>query len=352
MQDMNAAKRLQQALRLVEDLQIHPMGDWPTPAKRLDELSKRTRREIWAKRDDLSSTQYGGNKVRKLEFLIGEARQRGAKSLVTVGGMGSHQIISTALVGNQLNLETHALVFRQPATNYVRENIQLASSLGVHLVPLESPDHLVDAMAQCRAQQPSYLIPTGGSSATGNLGLVAAAFELREQIEQRLLPHPKAIFVPAGSGGTMAGLALGCALATLDIQVIGVAVANESDINMEVVQRQISGITRMLRRRGAEMCLPDTVTHIELVRAPGSYGETTREASMAIELAHETEGLKLEPTYSAKAFAQMLGQVGNADFPHPALFWLTCNGRDLQGLLGSHREPLPALLAEWLEGNR
>ena len=107
---------MQEVFGLPRSLPAVPIGSWPTAVEYLPRLSKQLVQRVWTKRDDVSAPLYGGNKVRKLELLLGEALAGNARSLVTIGGLGSHQIVATAIHGRQLGFNTQAIVFPQPVT--------------------------------------------------------------------------------------------------------------------------------------------------------------------------------------------------------------------------------------------
>ena len=171
----------------------------------------------------------------------------------------------------------------------MRHNFRLASEAGVQFVTIAGPDQLQDAVERtCReANAPCYLIPAGGSSPLGNLGYTAAALELHRQITAGQLPQPDAIFLPLGSGGTMAGLVFGGSLLASFSQIIGVRVAPEEVVNAALVRQQIVGIRSLLRRSGAErnlssLHLPTTIVDNQY---GGQYGKPTTAALRASERA-------------------------------------------------------------------
>src|ERR1700736_3422846 len=131
MNDSRPEAILQEVFGLPGPLPAAHIGSWPTAVERLPRLSEQLGAEIWIKRDDASAPLYGGNKVRKLELLLGEAQAGSSRSLVTIGGLGSHQVVATAVYGRELGLDTQAIVFPQAVTAFVRHNLRLASAAGV-----------------------------------------------------------------------------------------------------------------------------------------------------------------------------------------------------------------------------
>jgi len=326
------------------------LGCWPTPISRMKRIAQRCGADLWIKQDDLSGAAYGGNKVRKLEPLLARALDRGCNEIITVGGIGSNHVIATAVLARDLGLKTRAVVIPQPVTAEVRHNLDLALSLGVTLLPcrhkIRAPFLLQRALLQNRR---AFGIGPGGSSPLGTLGFVAAALELREQIGQGLLPEPEDILVALGSGGTMAGLALGCAMAGLRSRVVGVRVVERPLSNSLLVRALISRTRRLLAsmvslpRRGR---LAMEVVHQHFGQA---YGRPTAAGDQAMKLARQEEGLLLEPTYTAKVMAALLDHCQGPGRGRKILFWNTHNSRDTAPLRGTAPlPPLPDPIPRWL----
>src|SRR5262249_7915552 len=202
-----------------------PLTTLPTRVHRLDRLAHAIGAEqLWVKRDDESGALYGGNKPRKLEFLLGDALADRKTAVLTFGGIGTHHGLATAICARAVGLRAILVLLKQPVTEQVRRCLLLDHAAGAELhyaptVPLlTAPGLRVCGRELLRGELP-YIIPTGGSSPVGTLGYVNAAFELHEQITRGELPEPAWIFVPMGSGGTVAGLVLGAKLAGLRSRV-------------------------------------------------------------------------------------------------------------------------------------
>jgi len=320
------------------------LGLWPTPVMRLPALSRRVGRELWVKRDDLSGASYGGNKVRKLEHLLGQARA-GSRSVVTVGGVGSSHVVATGLYGRQLGLDVSAVVVPQPVTTAVRANAELARRLGVRLIPCPARALAPLYLARAAARSDTFLIGPGGSSPLGTLGYVSAALELAQQIADNELPAPETIYVALGSGGTMAGLVLGCALAGLEARIIGVRVVEQVICNAYLVRLLIMRTGALLRRLGVQVPRGRPRFEVEHRQFGGRYGRSTTAAERAVELARDDE-LTLETTYTGKALAALLAHVPMGR--GPTLFWNTFNSRDTARLGAEAERPLPAAIRTWL----
>ena len=215
----------------------------PTPVQRLSGLGEVLGMgDLYVKRDDQCGLWYGGNKPRKLEFLLADALARKAKMVITFGALGSNHAVATAICGRRLGLDVVLILVDQPLSDSVRRNLLLAHAQGAELVYAGGRLGATWAAARqwlrrtIRGQRRlSYLIRPGGSSALGCLGYVNAALELAEQIKAGELPLPDDIFVPVGSNGTIAGLEVGIRLAGLSIRVVGVCVSDRLPLSAQSV---------------------------------------------------------------------------------------------------------------------
>ncbi|MEW6439433.1 MAG: pyridoxal-phosphate dependent enzyme [bacterium] len=306
----------------------------PTPVQLLERLSARVGGEIWVKRDDQTSPVYGGNKPRKLEFLLAHALSAGAHTLVTAGGLGTNHGLATAIFGGKLGFHVVLGLFDQPVTEHVRRSLLLYHSFGAEMMHLGSK---LRGMLQLgileRIRRPqACFIPLGGSSPVGCLGFVNAGLELARQIERGHLPRPASIFVAVGSCGTMAGLVLGLKLAGVPVPVVGVQVAPRIVVNPRAVLRLARRTQRLLdggadNAAGGSLCLRDFP--VETHHYGSGYGHPTAAGRSAASLLAQTEGIPLEPTYTAKTFAAVLARAGQKRGSGPVLFWNTFNSVDL-----------------------
>ena len=196
----------------------------PTPVEKLSFSDG-----AWIKRDDVTHAEYGGNKIRKLEFTIADAKRKGAKRIVTFGAIGTNHGVATAMMCQQNGLECVVYLFDQPITATVQQNLKLMQAYGAKLIYKGSLFKTVLAyyLSSYRAVSGSYFLFAGGSNLYGTLSFVNAAFELKEQIEKGECPQPKVIVCPVGSSATLAGLTSGFQLADLAIKVLGIRLAPE-----------------------------------------------------------------------------------------------------------------------------
>jgi D-cysteine desulfhydrase len=295
-----------------------PLADLPTPLEPLPRLSAAAGAEIWVKRDGLSHRVYGGNKMRKFEFVFGDAVQKGTRAVITGGGLGSHHTLATAVVARWLGMQPVCAYYCQPVTGEVRTSLRRTAALGVDAhfcgdyVGLAAAFAAQYARWLLRTGRRPYFIYPGASSTLGILGYVNAALEIWDQIAAGNTPLPDAVVVAAGSCGTFAGLLLGTRLAGLPWRVIGVRVVGEDVASRAKVARLANRAARYLRRH--DPSVPDVrIEADEVDLLDGYYGagyaHPTPEAQRAVELVAHTEGLPLETTYTGKAMAALLDRA-------------------------------------------
>lgn len=194
-----------------------PLGDWPTPLREHvlpPEGHSLHGRSIWVKSEGASSPLYGGNKVRTLEQWFGHAREHGVRRIWAIGAEGSNHVLATLLHAPRAGLAAGAILFPQPASEWVTENAAAIARSGGPIVRLRSVVEVPFAGVWIAARHRRDLVmPPGGATPVGTFGAVGAAFELAEQIQAGLAPPPRRIVVPIGSTCTVAGLLAGVHLA-------------------------------------------------------------------------------------------------------------------------------------------
>lgn len=309
-----------------------PICTLPTPVRAAPGLGE----GIWVKDDALSADPWGGNKPRKLEWILAAARAGGYGTVVTFGGIGTNHGLATALYARREGLECVLVLVEQPRTEHVERQLARLreEATRVHLMPSSrraglAVPWLAARYAQARPPRPPYLLPPGGSSPLGAVGFVEAALELAAQVEAGELPEPAAVVVALGSGGSAAGLAAGLAIAGLRTRVEAVLVNDQLKLTEASVGRLARRTLKLLARRGADV---DGIEPNELRVVRGfmgaGYGHDTHEGGEAQRLAREAEGLALEPVYTGKTLAAIrAGATGEG----PIVFWNTNNGRPVEG---------------------
>lgn len=325
-----------------ERLPWMPLATLPTPVEPLDLAdagSGGTAGAVWVKRDDRTGRPYGGNKVRKLEFLLAHAREYGATRLITAGAFGSHHALATAIHGRRLGFDVTLILFPQRRTDHVNEVMRAQEATGaeVRFTPRMEMVPVATLLAQMAHRgQPTAVIPPGGSSPTGTLAYVNAAMELADQVAAGEAPDPSVIHVAAGTMGTMAGIAIGAELAGLSARVVGWRITSRIVTNEWAYRRLVARTLRRLARAGIDVPDPGPVLRRSVLcdaQLGDGYGRATAAGDRATALFAE-RGISLDPTYTAKAAAGLLQSVGvaNGDAAGgpgtaatggPALFWHT-----------------------------
>ena len=290
------------------------LGQFPTPMHRLDNMSRVLGRNIYIKRDDMTGVSTGGNKVRKLEYLLYDAKEKGADYVLTTGGAQSNHAMLTAACCNKIGIKA-ILVLKQRGVQGRVGNLLINELLGadVRFVDTDSYDDVykeTDRIAdELRAAGHNpYLVPVGGSVPLGTVGYVDCAREIfAEALEQDIkINH---IVSTAGSGGTLAGLVLGAMLYGDGCKVTGVAVCD--DPFEEITAELVNGAAEIL---GADVHVEPK--DIDILRYYGAgYAQPSKEGLEAITLMAQQEGLILDPVYTGKAFAGLMhlirtGKIG------------------------------------------
>jgi len=294
-----------------------PLGHYPTPVQHLPTLSC-PGSEIWAKRDDLTNPTYGGNKVRKLEWLLADVQRRAQTRIVTVGAVGSHHVLATTYFGRRLGLEVEAILVPQPRTAHADEVLRAGLALGLQAYSVRSWAAVVPALVW-RVSCGARYLPLGGSSAVGAQGYVNAARELASQVRRGELPEPDVCVVALGSGGTAAGLAAGFEIEGLRTRVVGVCVSEPAWALRAASHWLARTCARHLGIRGVRAASARLVADSRFLGA--GYGHETADGHAAAALARDVD-LMLDPTYTAKAFACALWYV-RARRAARILYWHT-----------------------------
>jgi D-cysteine desulfhydrase len=274
------------------------LGDWPTPLEPAPALARATgAAELWLKREDRS----GGNKVRGLEFLLAGANPETV--FVTVGGTGSTHCLATAVHARRLGHRIVLAQFPQPDTD-ASLAVSAATTRAADIVILAGtraglPLALVRAWIAARRLGAPRWIPGGGAHPRALVGHVLAALELATQLDA----PPDTIVVPLGTGGTAAGIALGVAWLDWPTRVVAVRVAPRIVANHWSTTRLARRTARLLEARSGEFHIPHSALRIDVVNGLGAgYGHPSPAGERARVIAAE-HGLRLDPTYGAKAFA-------------------------------------------------
>ncbi|MFL5675878.1 MAG: 1-aminocyclopropane-1-carboxylate deaminase/D-cysteine desulfhydrase, partial [Chloroflexota bacterium] len=293
------------------DPRLHPrfpLVDGGSPLTRLPRFAAALggRCEIWIKREDLLPLAFGGNKIRSLEYLVGAALAEGADCLVTTGRRWSNHARLTAAAGARAGLEVH-LVLSGPPTEPPNPGVVLDELLGATVHHAATADRaersaLLDyVVAELRAGgRKPHVIPTGGGSVTGAIGQVTAALELLADGRAQDVAFDDVI-VPSATGGTQAGLLVGARTGGSPMTIHGVAVVAPDELHAAVtgLVAGLAGVPGLAR-------VPDGEIVIDSTQLGAGYGRRTVAADEATRLLARTEGILVDPIYTAKAVAALV----------------------------------------------
>ena len=315
------------------------LGERPTPVRPLDGLGisePASPARIWLKDDGVFGSAWGGNKARKLEWVLADTIAKRRRTILTVGALGTNHGLATALYAREHGIGTAIALVEQPRDDHVASQLARLERSGARLHmtggtlrTIASLPWLIVRHTDVRRMRPPYLLTAGGSSPVGCLGYVDAALELADQVSRGELPEPSHVVVALGSGGTAAGLLLGLRLAGLETRVVAAVVYGHPRLESKIVARLARRTAKLLRERGAELprlrLEPADMTIEPRWLGPG-YGHRTEAAESASRLARERAGLALDPVYTGKAMAALLGLEAEGAFGSgPVLYWHTHN---------------------------
>lgn len=306
------------------------LGPKPTPVDRFDVSDMGA---LLVKRDDLTSPVYGGNKVRKLEFLLGQALAEKRRAVITFGAYGSNHALATAVHATALGLEPHVVLSPQAPGPFAAATLRAHAKLGTVIHLVDGWDGAREAVRVRRdlterdGAQP-LVIPMGGTCAVGAVGYVNAAFELCDQLELVAGAPVPVVFVAGGTLGTAVGLAIGFAAAGAPVRVVSVRVTPDS-VASDKIARNVAAQTIELLR-SVDPTFPQ-LTYDDLALElrddwfePG-YGVVTPETTSAVAYMANL-GIKTETTYTGKAVAAMLDDAAHGLLADKTvLLWNTYN---------------------------
>lgn len=347
---------------LNERLPYVSLGGFPTPVQKLEKLGGDIGfHNLYIKRDDVSGKVYGGNKVRKFEFILGYALKSGIKEVFTFGNAGAKHALSTAVAAQQVGLKSISMMMPELQVPDARSNLLMTYYCGSELHHQANKQLLILATAyqvlrhKLKCGSFPQFIPGRGSSPLGTIGFVNAAFELREQIMAGEMPEPDCIYVVKGSGGTAVGLMLGIKAANLKSRVVCVRAVDNKLADARKMGRlynETASLLHSLDPSFPKLECSDGEIDMRHGFFGRGYGCVTEEGLKAMSLLQQVEGIKLDTIYTAKAFACLLDDAGKGELRDKAvLFWNTYNSRDFSGAIADvdyHR--LPGGFHRYFEG--
>lgn len=310
------------------------IADLPTPVDSHAVTVGSQSRSIIVKHDDLTGELYGGNKVRKLEYLLHRARDRHAKRVATFGTVASNHALATALYASKLNFDCTCFLSHQFKTSKAPRVLNMHLKNGTEIVRFGGTRVTrVKTMRQHLRDHRTWVIPMGGSNWLGAIGFVNAGLELAEQIASGAIAAPDRLYVANGTMATAAGLALGLALADLETEVQAVRVTHEFIANPTRMRRLIAKTATLMRR--FDSTIPaDLAARTRLSFRDGFFGagyaRSNPAVDRAIQFAHRELGISLDETYSGKAMAALLHDLQQPESEGlSVLFWNSYNSRPL-----------------------
>ncbi|AZB10814.1 D-cysteine desulfhydrase family protein [Chryseobacterium sp. G0162] len=304
------------------------LGFFPTPLQKLENLSKiYSDYNIYIKRDDNTGLASGGNKTRKLEFLIQQALDEGCDTVITAGAQQSNHCRQTAAACAKMCLQCHLLLGGEKPDTY-DGNLLLSSLLGasIHFTGENRKGEDIQLLKEKLEHQGNkcFIIPYGGSNSTGALGFVNAVKELKEQLAEKEITIDY-IFFASSSGGMQAGLTAGKALYDLKAELIPISI-DKDETNGVSLEEVVFGIVQELTPK-LNINKKIELSEIMLNRDYDSagYGVLTANERYAIDELAKNEGILLDPVYTGRAFYGMLDFLKNKKMPAHSnvLFWHT-----------------------------
>ncbi|NPA47937.1 MAG: pyridoxal-phosphate dependent enzyme [Thermococci archaeon] len=290
---------------------------WETPVQYLPKVSAKLGVDVYVKRDDLTGFGIGGNKVRKLEFLLGDAMAKGCDTVITTGAVHSNHAFVTALAAKSLGLDA-VLVLRgkeQMKGNYLLDRLM---GIETRVFDVDKTGDLWPIAREVaeelkKAGRKPYLIPAGGASPVGTLGYVRAAGEIHSQMKGLGVEFDSVVDA-VGSGGTLAGLILGSALIEAPWKVFGMDVGGFVEGLSERVRNLALDAAGLL---GVKVEVPEPEIRDY---GFGAYGKIVKEVAELIRFVGTSEGIILDPVYTGKAFYGLMDLAERGELGERVLF--------------------------------
>lgn len=297
-----------------------PLAHLPTPLEYLPRLSAHlSGPEIYVKRDDCTGLATGGNKTRKLEFVMGDALRQGADTIITVGAVQSNHVRQTAAAACKLGMKCEVLLehrIENPSETYAHSgNVLLDRIYGANIRELPAGSDFDQAIADVakeisRAGGKPYVVPGGASNRIGALGYVNCAIELLNQANDMglVIDH---LITATGSAGTQAGLIVGLKATNSGIPLLGIGVNAPKDVQEDRVYSLAAETADYV---GASECVnrEDVIANCDYVGE--GYGVPTESMNEAVLLLARLEGLLFDPVYSGKALAGLIDLIKSGEF--------------------------------------
>lgn len=309
------------------------LTDLPTPVREVEIELPSGRRSISVKYDNLSASFYGGNKIRKLEYLLARALERDCERVATFGAAGSNHALATALYARQVGLGRTCFLSHQKQAPGIGRTLRLHLANGTDIVRYGGSYAARTAtLREHLWGRRAWVIPMGGTCWLGNIGTLNAGLELAAQIDAGDIPAPDRVYIATGTMGTAIGIALGLALAGTSIVVQAIRVSHKSITNEAALTRCARKTVHMMHRID-DRFPADLAARMQLQLRHEFFGDgyahSTPASARAIRFAKEQLDLELESTYTGKAMAALLQDI-EADADANVLFWNSYNSAALE----------------------
>lgn len=329
------------------------LASLPTPVKSCKVRVGNETHRLSVKYDNLTGTLYGGNKVRKLEYILPRAADRHRLRIATFGAVGSNHALATALYARNAGFDCTCFLSHQSKTPAIGKTLNAHLENGTELVLYGGSYR--DRLATLRNAlwgRHSWVIPMGGSSWLGTIGFVAAGLELTEQIRSGEIPQPDRLYVGTGTMGTAVGIALGLAIGGIDTEVNAVRVSHTSITNSSLMRALTSKTVAMMA--ALDRSVPsDLATRTNLRLRDEFFGtgyaHPTVAGEAAVRFGRDQLDLALETTYTGKTLAAVLADLQSSDArSRNPLYWHTYNAAPLD-VPADHPVDASALPGEFLQ---
>ncbi|MDH4128616.1 MAG: pyridoxal-phosphate dependent enzyme [Spirochaetota bacterium] len=313
------------------------LGNFPTRVTLLSNIVKNLPiKSFWVKRDDETSSIFGGNKIRNLEFEFGKIIQLKKKLILAYGSIGSNFTVACCMFGKHFNIPVNLILFDTVRTEDVENNYKINSALANKITFSKSimflPYYVIKEVINTHHMD-RYLMPPGGTSPLSVLGYINAMFELKEQIDNHELPIPNYIFLPVGTGGTIAGLLIGKTILKLPIKIIGITVFEKFLTNISMIKILIYRSVKYFNSiANTNISAKKIFSEINLVNdfLGDGYAHPTNESNSTIKLLMDNEGLILDGTYTGKGMAGAINIIKSSLKSNDnVLFWHSYNSQDI-----------------------
>lgn len=316
----------------IEELPRFRLGKLPTPLEKMTNLSRVTHiPHLYMKRDDFTDIGYGGNKIRKLEFLLADAKAKGADIIMSTGGVQSNFTRQAAAFAAKVGMRSICILLGEEPEEY-RGNLLLEKLMGAELyfAHAENLDEgarvaaeLMDSLTQKFEKEglTCYPMPISGSTPIGNVGFTVGFLEFYSQMKDLSIDADHVVLA-AGSGGTLAGLLVGKMMTGCEATIMGIRVGHMFDPFRENVAQMANELCSFLEL-DFKVSAQDIITFDDYIGE--GYDIPTKEANDAIKLVARTEALFLDPVYTGKGMAGLLGLVkrGEIGRDDTIVFWHT-----------------------------